>query len=128
MPTILELKQEEWMPYIKAGAHQPPGRMPALDAEATRTALIERARELAKVLKKQFSNCRILVFGSLAHAAWFMPDSDIDLAVEGLPPEAFWTAWKIAEEAFPDHSVDLIDMDLAGKSLREAIARQGIEI
>jgi len=39
------------------------------------------------VLKSRFGARRVVLFGSLAHAAWFAPHSDVDLAVEGLVGE-----------------------------------------
>ena len=46
-----------------------------------------RIRETAAVLKSRFGVRRVILFGSLAHDAWFMPDSDVDIAVEGLSSE-----------------------------------------
>lgn len=127
MPTILELKQEEWMPYVRAKIQNSSLLAPNTESEAKRRTLLQQAQKVAWQLHRQFPLRRVIAFGSLAHAAWFMPDSDIDLAVEGLPPEAFWAAWKIAEEAFPGYRVDLIDIDSAGESLRHAIDK-GIEL
>jgi len=69
-----------------------------------------------------------VVFGSLAHAAWFIPDSDVDLAVEGLAPKDYWQAWRMVEEIISDRPVDLIEIEAAGESLRRAIERYGIEL
>ncbi|MDL1957975.1 MAG: hypothetical protein LWX01_05510 [Deltaproteobacteria bacterium] len=66
---------------------------------------------------------RVCLFclGSLAHEAWFMPDSDVDLAVEGLVAEAFWQAWRLAEEIIGDRPVDLIEIEAVSESMRRAI-------
>jgi predicted nucleotidyltransferase len=70
----------------------------------------------------------VWLFGSLAHAAWFDPDSDVDMAVEGLPPEDFWKAWAAVEDIIRERPVDLIDWDMASDSLRQAIEEFGIEL
>jgi predicted nucleotidyltransferase len=80
------------------------------------------------MLKSRFGVRRVVIFGSLAHAAWFIPDSDVDLAVEGLAPKDFWQAWRIVEEIISDRPVDLIELEAASESLRRAIKRHGIEL
>lgn len=87
-----------------------------------------RVREAARVLKERFGARRVLLFGSLAHAAWFFPDSDVDLVVEGIPPADFWRAWAAVEALIGDRPVDLIDPDMASDSLRRAIEEYGIEL
>jgi len=57
-----------------------------------------------------------------------VPDSDVDLAVEGLIGEDYWRAWRLAEEIIGDRPVDLIEMETAGESLRRAIQRYGVEL
>jgi len=71
---------------------------------------------------------RVVLFGSLAHAAWFRRDSDVDLAVEGLAVTEYWEAWRAVEEALEGRPVDFIEIESAGESLRQAIARHGVEV
>ena len=80
------------------------------------------------MLKSRFGVRRVVLFGSLAHAAWFRPDADVDLAVESLPGDAYWKAWRMVEEFITDRSVDLIEIESAGESLRRAIQRYGVEL
>ena len=68
------------------------------------------------------------LFGSLAHASWFRPDSDVDLAVEGIPAGDYWEAWQEVERTIRDRPVDLVDLETASESLRRSIARYGIEL
>ena len=68
------------------------------------------------------------LFGSLAHAAWYMADSDIDLAVEGLKARDYFQAWRVVEELVQDRPVDLIEIERASASLRKAIERHGIDL
>ena len=52
----------------------------------------------------------------------------VDLAVEGLPPEAYWSAWRLAEELITDRSVDLVTLEDAAPSLRSSAERHGIAL
>lgn len=69
-----------------------------------------------------------MLFGSLAHAAWYSPESDVDLAVEGIGGTDFWRAWAEIEQVIGGRRVDLVDLATAPESLRQAIARHGIEL
>jgi len=84
MPTALELTREGWKSYIEAAWRRPApaGLTPVEQHERER--LLGRIREAATVLKSRFGARRVVLFGSLAHAAWATLDSDVDLAVEGL--------------------------------------------
>jgi hypothetical protein len=48
--------------------------------------------------------------------------------VEGLAGGDYWRAWKLVEEIIGDRLVDLIEMETAGESLRQAIERYGVEL
>jgi predicted nucleotidyltransferase len=56
-------------------------------AQQTRADL----QPIVDVLVRQFGAIRIILFGSLARGR-FAPDSDIDLAVEGIAPEHYFAA------------------------------------
>jgi len=128
MPTALELGREGWKSYPEAVRRRPapPSIGPAESQEHEQ--LLERAQRAAALLKAQFGARRVVLFGSLAHAAWFAPDSDIDLAVEGLAEEDYWRAWREVEEIIGDRSVDFIEIEAVSDSLRQAIRRYGIEL
>ena len=128
MPTALELTREGWSSYLTAARRRPalPEITPA--EQRTREQLLDRVREAAAVLKVRFGVRRVVLFGSLAHAAWFVPDSDVDLAVEGLAGDDYWRAWRQIEGIIGDWPVDLIEIEMAGESLRRAIQRYGVEL
>lgn len=128
MPTALELAREERVSYLEAARRRPaPPDLAPVERHA-RERLLERAREAAAALKARFGVRRVLLFGSLAHVAWFAPDSDVDLAVEGLTSDDYWRAWRLAEEIIGERPVDLIEIEMAGESLRQAIRRYGVEL
>ena len=128
MPTALELPREEWGRYIESARRRPD--LPAITpAEAQeREQLLARIREAVTELKRRFSVRRVMLFGSLAHSAWFVPNSDVDLAVEGLDSGSYWKAWGLVEDIIATHPVDLIDIETAGESLQQAIERYGVEL
>jgi uncharacterized protein len=127
MPTALELTREEREQYIEAARRRPfkSGLTPAEMEERQR--LLFRLSEVAQALKSQLGIQRVVVFGSLAHAAWFSPDSDIDLAVEATADQ-YWQGWKLAEDMLPKRCLDFVAMDMVSGSLRQAIEQEGIEL
>lgn len=128
MPTALELRREEWEPYIAAASSRAQDTDLTPEERKEREQLLERIGQVAELLKRRFGVRRVILFGSLAHAGWFMSDSDVDLAVAGLAAADFWKAWRVAEETIGDRPVDLVEIEEAGEGLRKAIERHGIEL
>jgi uncharacterized protein len=122
MPTALELTQQELRRYRPRPAAV---RLTAAQ-RAQRAELLGRAREVARLLRERYAVKRVFLFGSLAHEAWFSEDSDVDLAVEGLPRDAFWSAWRLAEELITDRPVDLVTLEDASASLKSSVELRGI--
>ena len=92
----------------------------------------ERARQVANsaanVLKTDFGAEKIILYGSLAHGAWFREHSDIDLAVAGLPAKLFWRAWVTIDRLSSDIEINIIDLVDAKPSLVREIELTGIEL
>jgi predicted nucleotidyltransferase len=128
MPTALELSPDGWKRYLEAARHRPAPPELTPDERRTREQLLERIREAAAMLKSRFHARRVVLFGSLAHAAWFTPDSDVDLAVEGLSGDDYWQAWWAVEEIIGDRQVDLVEIETVGESLKRSIQRHGVEL
>jgi predicted nucleotidyltransferase len=128
MPTALELTREGWKPYLEAARRRPAPPGLTSDERRERERVLDRIREAASVVKTRFGARRVVLFGSLAHAAWFMLDSDVDLAVEGLAGNDYWQAWRLVEQIIGDRPVNLIEIETAGESLRRAIERYGVEL
>lgn len=128
MPTALELTREEWQPYLDAARRRPVLRTLTPIEEHEREQLLTRIRQAAATLKARFGARRVILFGSVADAEWFTPDADVDLAVEGLAVDAFWPAWRIAEDIIGDRRFDLVEIETAKASLLRVIERYGVEL
>jgi len=128
VPTALELKREGWQQYVEAHRRRPRSSKLTAGERRVRERLLARVREAASLLKERFGVRRVILFGSLADAAWFQVDSDVDLAVEGLSPEDYWDAWQLVEDIIQERPVDLIEIERAGRTLRHVIEQYGIEL
>jgi len=69
------------------------------------SAEVRRAAELLRSMGAS----EVFVFGSAAHGS-LRPDSDVDLAVSGLPARLYLTAASKASDVF-GRPVDLVDLD-----------------
>ena len=128
MPTALELSREEWKQYVEAASRRSRFSGERGEEDKAHGQLMAKVVEAATMLKTRFFAKRVVLFGSLAHSQWFLPDSDVDIAVEGLDPEDYWRAWRMVEEIIEDRPVDLIDVREASETLRRAIDRYGVEL
>jgi predicted nucleotidyltransferase len=129
MPTALELGPEGWKSYAdalitrRAAPRKKDGKQ-----LAERKQILRKVQKAAALLKAEFGAERVVLFGSMAHEAWFVPESDVDLAVDGLGADSYWRAWEALEEIIQDRPVDLIDLESASESLRRSIDRYGVDL
>jgi predicted nucleotidyltransferase len=85
--------------------------------------------EIADVLETEFGASKVYLFGSLTRDNLrFHQHSDIDLAVTGIPDDRFYEAQGRCLELAENISVDLVDLDSAGKSLSDEITKRGERI
>ena len=85
-------------------------------------------REGDFLLKAEFGAKRVVVFGSLAHGAWFSARSDIDLMAEGIAPQIFWRAWCALDQLARDFDIELVASEEAAPKLLEVVVREGVEL
>ena len=96
---------------------------------AGREALLSATRRWAAEVHKRYPDVSIFLFGSLVSAErWRGAVSDIDLAVAGGHGAAYWQIWKLAEEMLPGVQIDLVDLEMATASFREAVERSGVPL
>ena len=111
-------------------------RRHAREREAERQLALERrkaqawaaARLAATVLKAEYGATRVILFGSLAHGAWWHEDSDVDLAAEGIPSDRFWRAWGAVERLAPGIEINLAPLETVKSSIRRSIAAEGVDL
>jgi len=125
--TALDLTPEEWQTYQPA--------KPFARNDADERLLSERedqawqvAHILAEHLREKFNATRVVVFGSLAHRAWFNTHSDIDLAAWGIPADKFYRAVAFVTGLSPDFEIDLVDPHNCRSSIQQAIALEGCDV
>jgi predicted nucleotidyltransferase len=125
--TAADLTPEELEAYREAW------RRRWAEEEARRARRQERAwavaRAAARLLKECFGARRVRAFGSLP-TPWFRERSDIDLAVEGVPPERLGEAEAALAELAPDFRVDLVPLEAlrdAPRLLRR-IEEEGVDL
>ncbi|MEK7400279.1 MAG: nucleotidyltransferase domain-containing protein [Candidatus Poribacteria bacterium] len=128
MPIVSELTPDERKRYIEALRNRPPLPEPTPEVKAERERLLVLVHKAADMLKTRFGVKRVILFGSMAEPLLFRLDSDVDIAVEGLKADDYWTAWLEMEQIIKGKSIDFIDIDDAKSPLRWAIDHYGIEI
>jgi predicted nucleotidyltransferase len=119
------MTEAQFKQYLSAVREQTSQPEPIM---SERTELLQQVKQVAKLLKSQFGAQRVILFGSLAHQAWFTPDSDIDLAVQGLPSSNYWQAWRTTEEIITNRKIDLVEIETVSPTLRRIIEQDGIEL
>ncbi len=128
MVTARELTRDQWKRYRSPASPELNAPVPTQEQREAREQLLARVRVAAALLKDRYSVRRVILFGSLAHGAWFTPDSDVDLVVEGLAGADCWQAWKAVEEVLGGCPVDMIEIEGVGESLQRAIERYGVDL
>lgn len=80
----------------------------------------------AEILGEKYRATRVYGFGSLWRDEEFDQFSDIDLGVEGLSPEKYFSVLAELDDYLPpDMELDLIPMESAHEALKERIVREG---
>lgn len=128
MSLALELTPADLKRYRDAARRRAASRTLTPADAAARDDLLKRVRSAAATLKTRYGAKRVILFGSLAHEAWYVADSDVDLAVEGLAGDTIWRAWRAVEEIIGDRPVDLVEVETARESLRNVIERTGVPL
>ena len=88
----------------------------------------QKARQAAEILKKHYMAENVFVFGSLLHREIFDLNSDIDLAVSGIPDNRFYHALGTLMQILAPFEVDLVDINDCRKSIRKTIESEGMEL
>jgi predicted nucleotidyltransferase len=89
----------------------------------------QAAHHAARALRAEFGDdLEVYAFGSVIDGSRFRLDSDLDLAVGGLPAGRYYAAWALAEAAVREAGggrVDLTDLDDAPAWLAAVVRSTG---
>lgn len=88
--------------------------------------LLSHAAEAKSLLRDRYAVRRVWLFGSLVAGQPPTEDSDVDLAVEGLPSAVYFNALADLMALFQG-PVDLVRLEEAPDSLRDRILSEGRE-
>jgi predicted nucleotidyltransferase len=126
--TARELSVEDLETYRPLLALKSFQQSPLLAERRSRAWAV--ARSAADLLKKEFGATRVVVFGSLAGKGVFTPWSDIDLAVWGVKPEAYYRAAGAAMDMGLEREIkiDMVDPENCSEAFRAEIEETGIEV
>lgn len=94
------------------------------EERATLDAARRAAHRIAEMLVRQHSAQRVILFGSVARDRRLRPEADIDLAVVGMPAEAFY---RLAGDLRSDdgRAVDLVRLETLPPAFRQVIEIEG---
>ncbi len=89
---------------------------------------LNEAYVAARFLKEKYSAKNVWIFGSLLDPQKFNKYSDIDLAVEGVPDNIFYSAVGELLKLTKNFDVDLVDVNDCKNSIAETIKKEGVKI
>ena len=120
--TASHTKESQYHSYIKAWKKRIIEKQK--EREHLRKRAYQEAQALANILYTKYSADNVYLFGSLLERQRFNENSDIDLAVEGLPDGIFFEAAGelLLRTEFP---LNLVPLRNCRESLREKIATTG---
>ena len=125
MTTALELSRQGWKRKYRPRRKR---KTEIQQMENLRKEILRRLIPVAQILKERFGAKKVIIFGALAHGAWFTPDSDIDIAVVDLSEADYWKAWRFVEEALDDYVVDFLDWESLSPEMQQDLLRYGQEL
>jgi len=98
---------------------------PTPEMRAAAQAAYHEAQRLSRMLTTEFGAKRVYLFGSFAWGPEMRPDSDLDLAVEGLPRgKLVFAHARLSSQA--RYTVDLVLLERLPELLRNRILKSGI--
>lgn len=116
----------EYEAYVTAWRNRLHTRQARLDERREHHLVL--AQTVAKRLRSWLGASRVYVFGSLADGIGYDENSDIDLAVEGIPLAKHADGWDIVEAICEDVAFDLVFLEGASEALRRRIVERGVEL
>lgn len=84
------------------------------------------AKKAAQLLKEEFGVQKVMAFGSITQRDLYHACSDLDIAVWGLDEKIYYRAVARLLELDPAERIDLVRIEDARDSLRDAILQEGV--
>ncbi len=98
-----------------------------LNAEKRKADALNKASQIADLLKKEFGVKNVYLFGSLAWRDKFTVHSDIDIYLADFPAKySYWDALVRAENIADPYPLNLILAENASMSLKLKVEKRGI--
>ncbi len=97
-----------------------------LRLQARHQAGVQKAKELADILKTDFGATKVVLFGSMLSASDIHMASDIDLAVWDLPAEKYFAALGRLLTSTRNFDIDLVRIEEAPPSLQSYLLKDGL--
>ena len=121
--TLQSIPAEKMAAY-RAGLRRRLSRPLTSDEKTALESALREAEQIAQDLIKQHGAKRVILFGSVARQQRLRPDSDIDLAVEGMPVESYY---QIVGDLWTEQGrrIDLIRLEAMRPAFRELVEREG---
>lgn len=119
-------QHSEYAPYIAGLVARERQRRRRLHRRALQA--MEAARQAAALLRQHYKVTRVRVFGSVLRPERFHERSDIDLAVEGLPAEAYLRAWALLNGPGIEFEIDLVTPEECRPAIWESVEREGVDL
>lgn len=117
---------DEFAPYIAGLVRRERLRRRRMRERATQA--LEAARAAADLLRRRYGATRVRLFGSVLHPERFHERSDVDLAVEGLAPQDYLSAWASLNGPGGEFEIDLITPDMCRPAIWKSAEREGVEL
>jgi predicted nucleotidyltransferase len=119
------IRPEDYKTYTEAWRQRRRAEREALPV--LRQQLLESAQNCAQWLADKYAVRAVYLFGSVAWPERFHADSDLDLAVEGLPDEKYLRAlaelWRLLPAG---RELNLVPLEAAFPELAERVRREGM--
>lgn len=118
--------EDEFAPYIAGLVRRERTRRRRMREQAAQA--LKAARAAADLLRRRYGATRVRLFGSVLHPERFHERSDVDLAVEGLDPQDYLSAWAAVNGPGTEFEIDLVTSDMCRPAIWESLEREGVEL
>jgi len=117
---------DEFAPYVAGLVRRERARRQRMRKRALKAQ--EAARTAADLLRRRYGATRVRLFGSALYPERFHERSDMDLAVEGLAPQDYLSAWALVNGPGAKFEIDLVDPHDCSPYIWEAVEREGVDV